>query len=104
MRRTHLRRHPNILKRLLIHAAAFNLGLLMRDLTGSGTPRQMKERAASLFLSLTLLLRVGRHGFQPVIQVPGCNVRPTCIALKTSLSLPWVKLSTFSKTTSASGC
>jgi len=30
MRRTHLRRHPNILKRLLIHAAAFNLGLLMR--------------------------------------------------------------------------
>jgi transposase len=27
MRRTHLRRHGNILKRLLIHASAFNLGL-----------------------------------------------------------------------------
>ena len=28
MRRTHLRGHTNILKRLLIHAAGFNLGLV----------------------------------------------------------------------------
>ena len=32
MRRTHLRGHANILKRLLIHAGAFNLGRLLRDL------------------------------------------------------------------------
>ena len=32
MRRTHLRGHTNILKRLLIHAGGFNLGLLMRQL------------------------------------------------------------------------
>src|SRR5678815_4077590 len=38
MRRTHLRRHSNILKRLLIHASAFNLGLLMRKLCGCGAP------------------------------------------------------------------
>ncbi len=44
MRRTHLRGHPNILKRLLVHVAGFNLGLLMRDLYGRGTP---KELAAS---------------------------------------------------------
>ena len=31
MRRTHLRGHRNILKRLLVHASAFNLGLLMRQ-------------------------------------------------------------------------
>ena len=30
MRRTHLRGHTNILKRLLIHAGGFNLGLVMR--------------------------------------------------------------------------
>jgi transposase len=60
MRRTHLRRHPNILKRLLIHAAAFNLGLLMRCKTGSGTPRQMKEAAKSLLLALTWLVRLWR--------------------------------------------
>ena len=34
MRRTHLRGHGNILKRLLVHAAACNLGLWMRTLTG----------------------------------------------------------------------
>lgn len=34
MRRVHLRHHPNILKRLLVHAAAFNLGLIMRKVLG----------------------------------------------------------------------
>ena len=35
----HLRRHPHILNRLLVHVAAFNLGLVMRQLLGRGTPR-----------------------------------------------------------------
>jgi len=39
MRRLHLRGRGNILKRLLIHVAAFNLSLLMRQLLGAGTPR-----------------------------------------------------------------
>jgi len=30
LRRTHLRGHTNTLKRLLIHAGGFNLGLLLR--------------------------------------------------------------------------
>ena len=42
MRRTHLRGHANILKRLLVHAAAFNLGLMLRKLIGHGTPRGAK--------------------------------------------------------------
>jgi transposase len=42
MRRTHLRGHPNILKRLLIHASAFNLGILMRKVVGVGAPRQLQ--------------------------------------------------------------
>jgi transposase len=44
MRRTHLRGHANILKRLLIHAGAFNLGLLMRNTFGRGTPRGLQGR------------------------------------------------------------
>jgi transposase len=40
MRRTHLRGHQNILKRLLIHVGAFNLSLIFRSLLGSGTPRE----------------------------------------------------------------
>src|SRR6202163_2146461 len=35
MRRTHLRGHTNILKRLLIHVGGFNLGLVMRHLIRS---------------------------------------------------------------------
>ena len=42
MRRTHLRGHTNILKRLLIHAGGFNLGLVMRHLIGIGTPRGLQ--------------------------------------------------------------
>lgn len=42
MRRTHLRGHDNIRKRALIHACGFNLGLLMREETGKGTPRGLQ--------------------------------------------------------------
>jgi len=44
MRRTHLRHHCNILKRLLIHIGGFNLSLVMPKLTGTGKPRQLQGR------------------------------------------------------------
>ena len=52
MRRTHLRGHPNILKRLLIHVAGFNLGLMMRKLFGLGKPRSLQDGLAAAVLSL----------------------------------------------------
>jgi transposase len=48
MRRTHLRGHRNILKRLLVHSSGFNLGLLMRTRFGIGTPRGLQGRLAAL--------------------------------------------------------
>src|SRR5208283_5186532 len=57
MRRAHLRHHPNILKRLMVHVAAFNLGLVMRKLLGRGTPRGLQGYDAALFLTLLRLLR-----------------------------------------------
>jgi transposase len=42
MRRTHLRGHDNIRKRVLLHASAFNLGLLLRTMFGRGTPRGLQ--------------------------------------------------------------
>jgi transposase len=48
MRRTHLRGHENILKRLLIHAGGFNLGLLVRSMLGIGTPRGFQGRLATV--------------------------------------------------------
>jgi len=49
LRRVYLRRHPNILKRLLVHAAAFNPGLVMRQLLGHGTPRGLQGYEAAFF-------------------------------------------------------
>ena len=49
MRRVHLRGHPNILKRLLVQVAGCNLGLLLRQTIGVGTPRSLPGRPATLF-------------------------------------------------------
>ena len=48
LRRTHWRGHQNILKRLLVHAGAFNLGILMRQAFGRGTPRGLQGRRFGL--------------------------------------------------------
>jgi transposase len=57
MRRVYLRGHQNILKRILLHAAALNLGLLMRTLFGVGTPRSLQGRGAALFAVVWSLVR-----------------------------------------------
>jgi transposase len=55
MRRTHLRGHQNILKRLLLHSGGFNLGLLMRRAVGVGTPRGLQGRLRAVLAVLTHL-------------------------------------------------
>lgn len=66
MRRVYLRGHTNILKRLLIHTGGFNLGLLMRQLIGVGTPRGLQGRFIAVLATLVtvaraLSARVTRH-------------------------------------------
>ncbi|HUO90036.1 MAG TPA: transposase [Rhizomicrobium sp.] len=52
MRRTWLRGRGNVHKRYLIHLAGHNLGLLMRQLIGAGTPKEVAARGlAFLFVS-----------------------------------------------------
>jgi transposase len=46
MRRVHLRGRENILKRIVVHVGAFNLGLVMRKLFGTGKPRQLQGHSA----------------------------------------------------------
>lgn len=59
LRRIHLRGHQNILKRLIVHAGAFNLGLLMRHTIGRGTPRGLQGcRRPHFVLWLTLYSRL----------------------------------------------
>ena len=67
MRRTHLRRHENILKRLLVHVAGFNLGILLRNLLGTGTPREYAGLTAALrrlLLSLPRALDASRRAIE----------------------------------------
>ncbi|MGK7863224.1 hypothetical protein [Falsiroseomonas sp. E2-1-a4] len=47
MRRTWLRGRENIQKRYLIHVAGYNIGLIMRLLTGVGTPREFQARLSA---------------------------------------------------------
>jgi len=61
MRRTHLCGHTNILKRLLIHAGGFNLGLVMRHLIGRGTPRGLQDHPATGIAALLVLLGAPRR-------------------------------------------
>lgn len=55
MRRTHLKKHGNILKRLLIHVAGANLGLLLRTRYGNGTPRSLQGLSLALQFYLALM-------------------------------------------------
>jgi transposase len=55
LRRAHVRGHEDVLKRLLVHTGAFNLGLWMRTLFGVGTPRSRQGCVTALGALLSTL-------------------------------------------------
>ena len=57
MRRVHLKGRSNILKRLVVHAAGFNLALVMRNRFGIGKPRRLQGLGALIFSLWDALLR-----------------------------------------------
>ena len=77
MRRTYLRHHDNILKRLLIHVGAFNLSLLFRKTLGAGTPRMLwdalKSRSGALYATT-------RHTFRALIAQTRFQTPPSTVA------------------------
>ena len=99
MRRTHLRGHTNILKRLLIHAGGFNLGLVMRQLIGVGTPRGLQGRLATMIAMLCMLSGATR---------PRCAARPASrlfAAVRARLTIQTLLVVNSSDTaTSATAC
>ncbi len=52
MRRLYLRGRTNILKRLVVHGAGFNLALYLRSVVGVGKPRQLTKRLLSPLFAL----------------------------------------------------
>lgn len=65
MRRVHLRGKENILKRLIIHAGAANLGLVMRQLSGIGTPKGLQGLSFALIALTTTLWSLLTRLFRP---------------------------------------
>jgi transposase len=99
MRRTHLRGHTNILKRLLIHAGGFNLGLVMRHLIGVGTPRGLQGRLAAALALLWLLIETVRRQLDTVV----LPVRLIDVA-RERCRLPTTSVSSPAAATFTSGC
>jgi transposase len=56
MRRLHLRKRDNIAKRVLIHVAGFNLGLLMRVKYGLLKPRRLSDAAVFALMTIWIML------------------------------------------------
>ena len=80
MRRLHLRGRGNIFKRLLIHAGAFNLSLIMRQLLGAGTPRGLAALGRALWTSIAV--------FKAAVSVLSARIdRCTAVAAFSALSL-----------------
>jgi len=61
MRRTWLRGRANILKRYLVHVAAFNLGIVMRQILGAGTPKGLAASRGLLASLLGVLRWLVKH-------------------------------------------
>jgi hypothetical protein len=77
MRRVHLQGRNNILKRLLIHGAAFNLSLILRKTLGVGKPRRLQGlcvQLLALFTRLFLWLCTGLRPEEPVPSTLHCKV------------------------------
>jgi len=89
----HVRGHQDVLKRLLVHASAFNLGLWMRTLFGIGTPRGLQGRLAALGGVLSTLWSlvcktitpIGSQTDHPTPSVP-TNEQVNRVSLKTPLA------------------
>jgi transposase len=79
MRRSWLRGRENIHKRYLIHVAGYNLGLIMRLLTGAGTPRELHARASIYQFSRVM---ANAALFIIIVIADGCHLAVATITLE----------------------
>lgn len=81
LRRTHLKGHARILKRLLIHVAGCNLALVMRTLFGLGTPRGLQGFAGNLFDAFVALLDNLWTNGKEISHAPSRSAAPVAVGL-----------------------
>jgi len=113
MRRVYLRGRDNILKRLLLQGAAFNLSLILRKALGAGKPRQLQGLCSELLsfcapvlacltVALKILARFHERSTDIAMtsSLPGANL-PAAASGPNFLSSPCHQLKT---ATTATGC
>src|SRR5919205_531271 len=83
MRRAWLRGRENLHKRYLIHVAGYNLGLIMRLLTGAGTPRGVRAR-----VSVSLAAAITPAGGLLLILIVVAGDQTAAVALSISQTFP----------------
>lgn len=76
MRRVHLRGRMNILKRLVVHAGAANLGLLMRKIFGVGTPKGLQGRLRGALSRIAGSWRQLSSSWLPIMSTRARLLRP----------------------------
>ncbi|HEY6340553.1 MAG TPA: transposase [Bryobacteraceae bacterium] len=110
MRRVHLQGRKNILKRLLVHGAAFNLSLILRQTMGVGKPRRLQGLSLQpfmLFARIFWWLWVASATLEPEEEYfcaqSGCTmpVPPSDSGIYQVICL---ELPAWEKPTSATGC
>ena len=103
MRRTHLRKHNNILKRLLVHVAGMNLGLLLRNLYGVGTPRSLQGLSFTLRFFVAMVACALRSEESQLVG-SSRNLPTPCTAIPSSRFLRYFSDSENQKRTSTPDC
>jgi transposase len=61
LRRVFVRGRENVQKRVQVHAAGANLGIVMRKILGTGTPRSLQGRLEALLALFAALVCAARH-------------------------------------------
>ena len=79
MRRVHLHGRQNILKRLLVQGAAFNLSLVLRKVMGVGKPRRLQGLSSQLFGLYVRLLWWLRRSSAPLEEDKGHFISQSAI-------------------------
>jgi transposase len=83
MRRARLRGREDLHKRCLIHVAGYNLGLIMRLLTGAGTPRGFRAR---VLVSLAAVATPDGGLFALLTVVAGDQIAAVVLRIEPDLS------------------
>lgn len=84
MRRVYLRGRENVWKRQLIHVGAFNLSLILRQILGAGTPRELHNRLRRFFAIWRLAITRGTDSARSTAQLRTaqrrkCDVRDSSV-------------------------